>query len=155
MKSEVARLFVYQIEFNVSFFWSAVFLILNFDVLHYSDLRLQRILVSKQNSLLVAGLSKQALRTISILEKSQPLRFFEAPFQEIEPAKAARPHGYYCAVCPRRQYNTKERHYAFYDPCPRPMAWARVTRPCVQGGGFCCCVKLDSSYHGAKNAEIF
>ena len=26
MKSEVARLFVYQIEFNVSLFWSAVFL---------------------------------------------------------------------------------------------------------------------------------
>ena len=29
------------------------------------------------------------------------------------------------------------------------------TRPCAQGGGYCCCVKLDSSYHVAKIAEIF
>ena len=49
MKSEVARLFVYQ--FNVSLFWNAIFLTSNFIFLHYTDLRLQRILVSKHNSL--------------------------------------------------------------------------------------------------------
>ena len=45
MTSEAARLFVYQ--FNVSLFWNAVFLTSNFIVLHYTDLWLQRILVSK------------------------------------------------------------------------------------------------------------
>ena len=49
MKSEVARLFVYQV--NVSLFLSAVFLTSNFIVLHCTELRSQRLMVSKQNSL--------------------------------------------------------------------------------------------------------
>ena len=52
----------------------------------------------------------------------------------------------------------KKKPYADYDLCPRPMAWAQVTRPCPQGElvprGFCCCVKLDSSYQLSKIAEI-
>ena len=33
------------------------------------------------------------------------------------------------------------------DPVPRVNS--------CPGGGFCCCVKLDSSYQVSKNAEIF
>ena len=43
---------------------------------------------------------------------------------------AARPHGYYCAVCPFSSggeiIQKKKNPYADYDPCPRPMDWARV-----------------------------
>ena len=56
MKSEAVRLFV-SLD-DVSLFWSAAFLTSNFIVLHYTDRRLQRILVSNQNSIWVVRLSK-------------------------------------------------------------------------------------------------
>ena len=46
----------YSKPFNVSLFWSAVFLTSNFIVLHCTDLRSQTILISKQNSLWVVRL---------------------------------------------------------------------------------------------------
>ena len=68
--------------------------------------------------------------TISILEKSHSLlALFLRGF--VDHAMAARPHGYYCVICPFSSggniIQKKKKPDAFYDPCPRPMAWARVT----------------------------
>ena len=65
--------------------------------------------------------------TISILENSHSLlASFLRGF--VEHAEAARPHGYYCTICPFWSGgNIKHKKpNAFYEPCPRPMAWARV-----------------------------
>ena len=41
------------------------------------------------------------------------------------------PHGYYFAICPFSSGGKiiqKKNSYTDYDPCPRPMAWARVKK---------------------------
>ena len=41
-----------------------------------------------------------------------------------------RPHGYYCAICSFSSGGKiiQKKPNAYYDPCPRPMAWVRVKR---------------------------
>ena len=134
MKSEAARLFVYQV--NVSLFWSAVFLTSNFIVLLCTDLRSQRILISKHNSLWVVRLSWSVKVgftdfTISILEKSHSLHFFEAygASDFVRMRRPQRSHGYYCAVCPFSSGGNimqQKKPDAFYDLCRRPIACGRV-----------------------------
>ena len=50
------------------------------------------------------------------------------PVREIEHAKSARPHGYYCAICSfsSSEKILQKKPYAFDDPYRRPRAWARV-----------------------------
>ena len=80
MKSEVARLFVYQIEFNGSLFWSPVLLISNFIVLHYTSIT-KNISFKAEFSLSGSYVNGSFTDiTITILEKFQSLRFFEVSF---------------------------------------------------------------------------
>ena len=59
------------------------------------------------------------------------LQGFVSAVRELEHAKATRPHGYYSAICPFSSGGKiiQKKTYADYDPCPWPMAWARVKSP--------------------------
>ena len=85
--------------------------------------------------------------TISILEKSHSLHFSPRPMAPIKVfvrmQRTQRSHGYYCPICP---FSSGGEIIQKLDPVPRVNSCSR---------GFCCCVKLDSSYQVSKIAEIF
>ena len=98
MKS-AARLLVYQD--NMSWF-EVLLLTSNFIVLDYTDLRLQRILVSAEftlsSSYVKVGFTDI---TISIVEKFTVFARLMAPIQVfVQTRRPHRSHGYYCAICP-------------------------------------------------------
>ena len=60
-----------------------------------------------------------------------------------------RSYGYYCAICPFSSGGNIIQKKL--DPVPRVNSCPGGRG----GGGFCCCVKLDSSYQVSKIAEVF